>query len=173
MAEKHGAAVPKDPGVESTGKRWRRAAVAGWVGGFAGNALLGLLFTAAPVTAVLYNPQWQSQLFLDLAPTRDVFVSVAGLVALSGLHGCTFELVRSSVPGRTWIRRGMVWGLVLWALYWLPQEWFIYITLLREPLPLAGLELLILGLGSIVEGVIIAGILNDPVADTSAREASA
>ena len=67
----------------------------------------------------------------------------------------------------------MVWGLVLWALYWLPQEWFIYITLLREPLPLAGLELLILGLGSIVEGVIIAGILNDPVADTSAREASA
>lgn len=153
--------------------RWWRAAIAGWVGGLAGNALLGLLFTSAPVVAVLHDPAWQSRLFLDLAPTRNVLVSVAGLVVLSGIHGCLYELVRASLPGRTWMRRGMVWGLVLWALYWLPQEWFIYVTLLREPLSLAGLELVILGLGSVVEGIIIARVLTDSATSTLTMGASA
>jgi hypothetical protein len=173
MADKHMAAVLATAAEKSMGRRWWRAAIAGWVGGFAGNALLGLLFTSPPVVAALYNPLWQSRLFLDLAPTRDVSVSVAGLVALSGMHGCLYELVRSSIPGRTWMKKGIVWGVVLWALYWLPQEWFVYITLLREPVSLAGLELVILGLGSIVEGIIIARILIDSATDTSAKGSSA
>jgi hypothetical protein len=165
MGDKH-MAVLATAGDESTGRRWWRAAIAGWVGGFAGNALLGLLFTSPPIVAALYNPQWQSRLFLDLAPTRDVLVSVVGLVALSGMHGCLYELVRASIPGRTWLRKGIVWGFVLWALYWLPQEWFIYVTLLREPLALAGLELVILALGSLIEGIIIARILSDSATDS-------
>jgi hypothetical protein len=172
MADKH-MAVPATAGDESTGRRWWRSAMAGWVGGFAGNALLGLLFTSPPIVAALYDPEWQSRVFLDLAPTRDVLVSVVGLVTLSGMHGCLYELVRSSIPGRTWMRKGFVWGFVLWALYWLPQEWFIYVTLLREPLALAGLELAILGLGSLVEGIIIAWVLNDSATDTLASGASA
>ena len=44
-------------------------------------------------------------------------------------------------------------------MYWLFQEWFIYNTLLGEPLLLNALELGILMLGSLVEGAVIAFFL--------------
>jgi hypothetical protein len=45
-------------------------------------------------------------------------------------------------------------------MFWLFQEWFIYQTLLGEPLILNLLELSILLLGSLVEGAIIAFFLS-------------
>lgn len=48
---------------------------------------------------------------------------------------------------------------MIWAMYWLFQEWFVYVTLLQEPPILAGLELAILLLGSMLEGVVIAGVV--------------
>lgn len=57
------------------------------------------------------------------------------------------------------LRKGLFWGFAIWAMYWLFQEWFIYHTLLREPVMLCALELSILLLGSLVEGVIISLIL--------------
>jgi hypothetical protein len=44
-------------------------------------------------------------------------------------------------------------------MYWLFQEWFIYNTLLGEPFILNALELAILMLGSLVEGIVIAFVL--------------
>ena len=44
-------------------------------------------------------------------------------------------------------------------MYWLFQEWFIYHTLLGEPILLNLLELAILFIGSLMEGVIIAFFL--------------
>jgi flagellar biosynthesis protein FliQ len=44
-------------------------------------------------------------------------------------------------------------------MYWLSQEWFIYHTLLGEPLLLNILELSILLTGSLVDGLIIAFFL--------------
>ena len=44
-------------------------------------------------------------------------------------------------------------------MYWLFQECFIYNTLFGEPLILNALELTILVLGSLVEGVVIAFFL--------------
>jgi hypothetical protein len=50
-------------------------------------------------------------------------------------------------------------GLSIWAMFWLFQEWFIYHTLLAEPLLLNLLELSILLVGSLIEGVVIAFFL--------------
>jgi hypothetical protein len=44
-------------------------------------------------------------------------------------------------------------------MYWLFQEWFIYNTLLGEPLILNLLELVILAVGSTVEGIVISFLL--------------
>jgi hypothetical protein len=47
-------------------------------------------------------------------------------------------------------------------MYWLFQEWFIYNTLLGEPVLLNLFELSILLLGSLAEGIILAFFLARP-----------
>lgn len=136
-----------------------RAAGAGMAGGFVGNAALGLLFTSPPVQAVLYDEHLQSSLFLEVTPTRDVAYSVVGLIVLSSIHGLLFKQFEPAIPGKAWWAKGLAWGGVIWAMYWLFQEWFIYHTLLREPLELAAFELAILFFGSLAEGLVIAFLL--------------
>ena len=140
-------------------KQGLRIAAAGLAGGFVGNGILGALFSSPPVKAILYNPAVQSQLFRDVTPTRNVPVSVAGLVVLSIVHSWLFAVLRPAIPGTSALRKGLFWGFAIWLMYWLFQEWFIYHTLLREPLPLCSFELLILLLGSLGEGVVIALVL--------------
>ncbi len=139
--------------------RWYRAALAGWAGGFLGNALLGALFSSPWIGSVLYDPNWQSPLFIEITPKRSIAVSVLGLILLSGLHGVLFEQLSPSIPGRSWFGKGVMFGCGLWATYWLFQEWFIYVTLLDEPIPLALVELTILLSGSLVQGVVIGWLL--------------
>jgi len=133
--------------------------VAGFVGGFLGNGVLGVLFSSPPVQSILYNPEWQSRLFIEITPKRNIPVSVSGLVILSIIHAWLFSVLMPSIPGKTWVKKGLFWGLTIWLMYWLFQEWFIYNTLLREPLLLNVLELAILMLGSLVEGIVIAFFL--------------
>ena len=140
----------------------------GLVAGFIGNGVLGALFSSPPVQAILYNPEWQSQLFIDITPKRNIPVSVAGLVVLSVIHAWLFTVLKAAIPGQTWLYKGLFWGLTIWLMYWLFQEWFIYNTLLGEPLLLNLLELSILLLGSLVEGLIIAFFL----AGKAAKEAA-
>lgn len=140
-------------------KSWvLRGLVGGWIGSFLGNGLLGVLFSSPWIKAILYDPSIQSELFITLTPQRNMGISVAGLVLLGGLHGLFFSVFEQRIPGRSWIGKGICWGVSIWALYWLFQEWFIYVTLLREPLSLAIVELFILLLGSILEGLVIAWI---------------
>jgi len=133
--------------------------MAGWCGGFAGNGLLGAIFSSTWIREVLYDPTVQSQVFITLTSQRDIAVSVIGLIALSGIHGLLFAVLRPSIPGSGWLRKGIWWGFAIWAIYWLFQEWFIYITLLGEPVRLAVLELAILLLGSLLEGLVISRLL--------------
>ena len=130
--------------------------VAGLVGGLMGNGVLGALFSSPPIQAILYNPEWQSQVFMEITPKRNIPVSVGGLVILSIIHAWLFSVLMPSIPGKTWWKKGLFWGLAIWLVYWLFQEWFIYNTLLGEPLFLNALELTILILGSLVEGIVIA-----------------
>lgn len=133
---------------------------AGIAGGFVGNGILGALFTSRWVHDVLYDPAHQSALFLEITPTRDIPVSVTGLVILSAIHGWLYFQLEPALPGRDWKCKGLFWGLTIWLMYWLFQEWFIYHTLLREPLLLNVFELMILLLGSLTEGLTIAFLMN-------------
>lgn len=136
-----------------------RIVIAGVLGGFLGNGLMGALFSSPPVQSILYNPEWQSPLFIELTPKRNIPVSVAGLVVLSVIHAWLFHVLMPSIPGKTWVKKGLFWGLTIWLMYWLFQEWFIYNTLLGEPLLLNLLELVVLLSGSLVEGLVIAFLL--------------
>lgn len=136
-----------------------KVVIAGLIGGFIGNGVLGALFSSSPIRAILYNPAFQSALFMEITPKRNIPVSVAGLVVLSVIHAWLFSLLKPAIPGYRWIHKGLFWGLTIWLMYWLFQEWFIYNTLLGEPLLLNLLELSILLVGSLVEGVIIAFFL--------------
>lgn len=136
-----------------------KVVVAGLVGGFVGNGVLGALFSSPPVQAILYDPSIQSPLFLEVTPNRNIPLSVAGLVVLSVIHSWLFSVLVPSVPGRSWVGKGLFWGVVIWSMYWVFQEWFIYNTLLGEPLLLNLLELALLLVGSLVEGLIIARVL--------------
>lgn len=146
--------------VETKRNSLVKSLTAGWVGGFVGNGFLGAMFSMPWVLAILYDRNLQSELFMAVTPTRNIPVSVAGLVVLCGLHGLFFDILKRAIPGDTWIKRGLWWGVGLWATFWLAQEWFIYVTLLREPVLLACVELVILLGGSLIEGVVIAAILD-------------
>ena len=139
-----------------------RVVLAGLLGGFIGNGVLGAIFTSPPIHALLYDPSLQSQLFIEITPRRNVPVSVAGLVVLSIVHAWLFQVLQPAMPGRSWIGKGLFWGGVIWAMFWLFQEWFIYHTLLNEPWILNLLELTILLMGSLAEGLVIAFILARP-----------
>lgn len=136
-----------------------RALMAGWIGGFAGNVLLGVMFSNALIKKILYDPDVQSQLFISLTPQRNFAVSVIGLIVLSGIHGVLFTVLRPSIPGAGWLRKGIWCGVAIWASYWLFQEWFIYVALLGEPFTLAMMELTILLFGAVVEGAVISQLL--------------
>ncbi|WP_186756958.1 hypothetical protein [Echinicola salinicaeni] len=136
-----------------------RIIAAGLLGGFIGEGIMGGLFMSQPVHSILYNPQIQSELFLQITPERNLMVSIIGMVILSIAHAWLFWVFMPSIPGKTWIKKGLFWGFTIWLLYWVFQEWFIYHTLLMEPILLNLLELSILLLGSLAEGIIIAWFL--------------
>jgi len=138
-----------------------KALLSGMVGGFIGNGILGALFSVGPLKALLYDPNIQSKLFLEITPLRNIPASVAGLVILSAFHGLLFLIFKPSIPGTNWQKKGMFWGLTIWLLFWVPQEWFIYHTLLMEPLLLNLAELMVLAIGCFAEGLIIARLMND------------
>lgn len=140
---------------------------AGLLAGFVSEGFLGGVFMSQPIQKILYNPNWQSKLFLDVTPTRDLFPSVAGIVVLSIIHSWLFTIFQKSIPGRNWINKGLFWGLTIWLMYWVFQEWFVYHTLLQEPILLTLVELMILLPGSFIEGLIISKVLFERQANES------
>ena len=140
-----------------------RIIIAGLIGGFIGEGIMGGLFMSPPINSILYNPEIQSQLFIDITPDRDLFKSIAGMVVLSIVHAWFYSIFFKSIPGKTWVKKGLFWGFTIWLMYWVFQEWFIYHTLLNEPILLNLLELTILLLGSLAEGIIIAWFLKKEI----------
>lgn len=140
---------------------WVKIAVAGIAGGFIGNGILGAIFSIPHVRSILYNPSIQSALFIEITQKRNIPVSVFGLVVLSVIHSWLFAVLEPSIPGRTWVKKGLFWGMTIWAMFWVFQEWFIYHTLLGEPIILNLLELVVLLAGSLVEGLVISFILRN------------
>ena len=140
-----------------------RIIIAGLIGGFIGEGIMGGLFMSPPINSILYNPEIQSQLFIEITPDRDLFKSITGMVVLSIAHAWFYSIFIQSIPGKTWIKKGLFWGFTIWLMFWVFQEWFIYHTLLNEPILLNLLELTILLLGSLAEGIIIAWFLKKEI----------
>ncbi len=136
-----------------------RIVVAGLLGGFVSEAVLGALFVNPVIHSILYNPNLQSRMFIEITTQRNLPVSISGLIVLSVIHGWLYVVFAPSIPGGTWFKKGLFWGLTIWLMFWLFQEWFIYHTLLGEPILLNALELALLLVGSCVEGLTIAFVL--------------
>lgn len=128
----------------------------GLIAGFVSEGILGAIFSSPFAQSILYNPTLQSPLFIQITPERNFLLSIIGLVILSVIHSWLYFLFVRSIPGNTWKAKGLFWGLTIWLMYWVFQEWFVYHTLLNEPFILNALELAILLLGSLIEGLIIA-----------------
>jgi len=137
-------------------KKILKIILTGLVAGFISEGILGALFMFPPVKAILYNPSVQSRLFIDITSLRNIPMSVIGLVILSIIHAWLFVVLMKSIPGSTWVKKGLFWGFVIWLMYWVFQEWLIFHALLQEPYILNIFELAILLTGSLVEGLIIA-----------------
>ena len=132
----------------------------GLVAGFVSGAILGGFCMSPTVQFLIYNPEWQSDLFIEITPDRDLVKSVICLIILSIAHSWLYDLFKPSIPGNNWLKKGLFWGFTIWLMYWVFQEWFIYHTLLEEPILLNLLELTILFIGSATEGLIIAILLD-------------
>lgn len=48
--------------------------IAGLVGGFVGNGVLGAIFASPPIQAILYNPNFQSALFIEITPKKPLLL---------------------------------------------------------------------------------------------------
>ena len=74
----------------------------GLLAGFVSEGFLGAVFMSTPIQNILYNPQWQSKLFLEITPMRDFVPSVVGLVVLTVIHSWLFTIFQQSMPGENW-----------------------------------------------------------------------
>jgi hypothetical protein len=137
-------------------KSFLKIVLVGLIAGTVSEALLGALFMMPPTQSILYNPGIQSRLYIDITPTRNLPLSIGGLVVLGIIHTWLFVVFMRSIPGKAWVKKGLFWGFTIWLMYWVFQEWFVYHTLLLEPLLLNLFELVLLLLGSLAEGLIIA-----------------
>ena len=80
--------------------------MAGLLGGFVGNGIMGSVFSLPLINTILYNPAIQSQLFIEVTPARDIPLSVTGLIVLSVIHAYFFSIFEPSIPGMTWQKKG-------------------------------------------------------------------
>jgi hypothetical protein len=130
-----------------------------WIGllaGFISSGIAGALFMSPLGQSVLYNPEWQSKTFIDITTARNLPLSIAGLIVVGIIHAWFYDIFKSSIQYKEWWKKGLFWGFCIWAMFWLPQEWWVYHTLLQEPLILNLFELMLLLIESLIEGLIIA-----------------
>lgn len=89
----------------------------GLIAGFVSEGFLGGIFMSSTIQKILYNPNWQSKMFLEITPMRDLLQSIAGIVILSIGHSWLFTIFQKSIPGTTWINKGLFWGITIWLMY--------------------------------------------------------
>jgi len=101
-------------------RNFKKIVLAGLAGGFLGNGVLGAAFSLPAIRSILYDPAIQSKLYLEIIPLRNIPVSVGGLVALSVVHSSLLSVFAPSIPGRSWLRKGLFWS---WPSS-LPAHWW-------------------------------------------------
>lgn len=138
-----------------------RAAFAGLLAFVVANIVSNVLFFQLG-HAVLFDPELQSAKVLDvlfrMEPRPLMFENgllyMAIAAGIGAVHGLVFLLVEPSL-GRSRLQRGLWFAVVVWALMALYFEFHTPFNMLREPLPLVGLELVFWAIVAAVEGLIL------------------
>jgi hypothetical protein len=135
------------------------AAIAWWA---------GLLLVFGPAQRILADPTKQSAKFLAVfgepplpRMATNPEVLLFGLLGIGCIYACVFEWLGNRLPGSA-VRKGLTFGVIAWALMVPWFEFYLPWNAMREPTPLALLEVLcwlavLLGVGlvtSIVQGLL-------------------
>jgi hypothetical protein len=145
-------------------RKWGSAVISGIAGIFAGAAVSGpLLFAIGPFTIfneAIQSPKVQA-VWDELEPLPLMIsnpVAFALVLALLGVvHGLVFALIVGGLPGRR-LKRGLLYGLIIWLMSHLFFELNGPYGLLGEPMPLVGVELIVSLIGALLEGIVISAV---------------
>ncbi len=144
--------------------RWVRGFVGGAVGGVVG-FLLGFVLFFVLATGILLNPDIQSAKLIDvwqelepipLAITNPALFTI-GIALIGGVHGLVFAGIVRGLP-KDVLKRGLVFGAILWAVAALFFEYFTPFNMFGEPLPLVAFQLVLWVPVYLVEGTLISVI---------------
>ncbi len=158
-----------------TGRRWIRGIIGGIVGllvaGIVSFSLLELVGPSTVYNEAIQSPKlsavWDDELWQSPKMMSDPVSFVPAFALLGAVQGAVFVIVSPALaPGI--IRRGLVYGLILWLLPTLSFEILGPYNLLLEPLPLVGVELAVALPGRLLEGIVISAIYGraNPAADS-------
>ncbi len=141
--------------------RWVRGALAGSVALLVANLLSNVLFFQLGRGLIL-NPNLQSDKLiavmtrlepLPLMFTNGLLYLFIGLF-VGAAHGIVFAFLAPCLPATT-LKRGVVFGLILWALMALYFEFHVPFNMFGEPVLLVALELCLWIIVLLVEGILI------------------
>jgi hypothetical protein len=122
-------------------------ALSGIAGGLAW--LLGMILIFGSVQFILTDPTSQSAkfnaVFQTLAPLprsiANPWIMPLGLIGFGLINAWVYAIIRSAM-GRTMLKRGLLFGLILWLIMAPWFEFYLPWNVMWEPAPLVALELL-------------------------------
>lgn len=146
-------------------RRWIRAILGGIAGFLIGAALsFSLLNLVGPATVYneeLQSPKlsavWSDEIGPEPRMLSDPPSFGLAIVALGAAQGFVFALVAPALAGGV-VRRGLIYGLIVWLLSTLSFELLGPFNLLLEPLPLVGVELAVGLPGNLLGGIVLSAI---------------
>ncbi len=141
--------------------RWIRAAIGGAVG-FTTAAFIGFVVLFALAAPLLFDPAIQSAKFIAVWQTlqplpllvTNPFLFLGGTAIIGVGHGLVFAGIVKGLPEPI-LKRGFVFGLVVWALLFIFLVYFTPFNLLGAPLVLASMVIASFFFVAQVEGLII------------------
>lgn len=106
-----------------------------------------LFFVLSGAQNILANPDYQSRKFLTAFNAEPLprmaenpVIVPAGLILAGSLTGLVFWFLNSKLDYR-WLQKGLVFGLIHWALMIPWFEFYLPYNVMREPVPLVLLEM--------------------------------
>jgi len=139
-----------------------RGLTAGIAGGLAW--FIGILLFFGPAQIILGNAEFQSAKMLEAftaeplpRSAEDPWILIVGLLIIGILWGFVYVWLSAEWKGNWWMR-GIRFSIVGWLLM---VPWFVFYlpwNVLREPAPLAALELVSWAAVLLVVGLTIAGV---------------
>jgi hypothetical protein len=156
--------------------RWGRVVLAAVVGLIVQGPLFGVLFGNPAIRPLLFEPGggqieprvdfWQGPpppfvaRYGAVEPGPRVLVVMAGLLAWMLVIAALFERVKSALGNGT-LRRGALFGRVMWGVSYLFFETWLPYNVLHEPLRLVAVELGLEAIGMVFVGIAIALVLRE------------